>query len=60
MFVYQNEKDMPFGEIKKDDGSFHHLSCNGSRRHVISWDSNGSHCSEPNCEINYKNRGERK
>ena len=32
-----------------------HIIEEGSRNHVISWDSDGEHCSEPNCEINNKN-----
>ncbi len=33
-----------------------HITKEGSRSHVIHWDSNGSHCSEPNCEINHLRR----
>lgn len=29
-----------------------HIIKEGSREHVIYWDSSGSHCSEPNCEWN--------
>lgn len=29
-----------------------HVIEEGSRHHVISYDSKGRHCSEPNCEIN--------
>lgn len=52
---YDKEEDMPMGEIKVVEGKdmIHHLVCNGSRRHVIWWDSNGQHCSEKHCEINY-------
>jgi len=32
-----------------------HIVKEGSREHVIYWDTNGSHCSEPNCEINQEN-----
>lgn len=52
--IYDKEGDMPRGEIKKEDGTYHHLICDGSRRHVSWFDSHGEHCSEPNCEINYK------
>ena len=31
-----------------------HIIKENSRKHVVYWDSNGKHCSEPNCEINYK------
>ncbi|MCF7795954.1 hypothetical protein K9M42_02575 [Patescibacteria group bacterium] len=41
---------------KKDkDGYIEHLHCEGSRRHVIFWDTNGEHCSEKNCEVNRNN-----
>lgn len=33
-----------------------HIIKEGSRKHVVSYDSNGSRCSEPNCEINLKSR----
>lgn len=56
MKFYENEKDMPICEIKKEDRIVHHLVCNGSRRHVSHWDSNGEHCSEPECEINHKKK----
>jgi hypothetical protein len=52
MRFYDNEKDMPWCEIEKEDGKVHHLVCEGSRRHVISYDTHGNHCSEPRCEIN--------
>jgi len=29
-----------------------HITEEGSRRHVLRWDSQGRHCSEPNCEVN--------
>ena len=35
-----------------DDGIERHIICNGARFHVVSWDSKGEKCSEPNCEIN--------
>lgn len=30
-----------------------HIICEGARWHVHSWDSNGRHCSEPDCEDNH-------
>ncbi len=56
MKFYKSEKDMPIGEIEKSDELFHHLVCEGSRRHVLHWDSNGEHCKEPRCEINSRNK----
>jgi len=33
---------------------FKHVYKEGSRKHVISYSSEGRQCSEPNCEINHK------
>jgi hypothetical protein len=33
-----------------------HIVKEGARYHVVSYDTNGAHCSEPNCEMN-KPRG---
>ena len=30
-----------------------HIVCEGARWHVYSWDNNGTHCSEPDCEDNH-------
>lgn len=54
MKSYKTQTDMPIGELEKENGTVEHLVCQGSRRHVISYDTNGEHCSEPKCEINYK------
>jgi hypothetical protein len=35
------------------NGWLHHIVCDGWRRHVIWWDSNGSHCTEEQCEVNH-------
>ena len=32
-----------------------HIRCEGARFHVLSWDSNGPHCSQPHCIINKPN-----
>jgi len=37
------------------DGTEKHIIKKGARYHVLSWDTNGRHCSEPNCEVNKKN-----
>lgn len=39
------------------DGTEKHIYCDGARFHVLHWDSNGEHCSEPNCEINKRKKG---
>jgi hypothetical protein len=30
-----------------------HIVKEGARYHVIWWDTEGKHCSEPDCEINH-------
>ena len=37
-----------------EDGTEKHISCDGARFHVVSWNQDGRRCSEPNCEINRK------
>lgn len=39
-----------------------HIICEGARFHVLHWDTQGSHCNEPNCEVNHytKHYNERK
>ena len=34
-----------------------HIIKEGSRRHVLYWNTNGKHCSEPDCEINQEKKG---
>lgn len=38
--------------IVNEDGSIQHVICDGARFHVLSWSTLGTHCSEPDCEIN--------
>ena len=33
-----------------------HVFKEGNRNHVLHWDSEGEHCSNPNCEINKSKR----
>ena len=40
--------------IYNSDGSVKHISKEGSRYHILYYDSEGAHCSEKNCEINKK------
>ena len=37
-----------------ESGHIKHVSKEGSREHVLWWDSNGCHCSEKDCEINFQ------
>jgi len=37
-----------------------HIIEEGSRHHVKYWDSQGAHCSEPDCEINRRYKEEKK
>ena len=39
-------------EKASDPKFIKHIRCEGARFHVLSWDSNGTHCSEPDCIIN--------
>lgn len=47
-------KDIFIAPKKNTDGSLKHIIKDGARYHVISFHSDGLHCSEPNCEINKK------
>ena len=35
-----------------DKNYIKHVHCNGAKFHLLSWDSNGRHCSEKNCIVN--------
>lgn len=39
-------------ELNKEE----HIVKEGSRLHVLHYDTQGVHCSEPNCEINHRNK----
>ncbi len=41
-----------------EDGTEKHIFVEGARYHVLWWDSNGKHCSVPNCEINRRKENE--
>jgi|APSaa5957512622_1039677.scaffolds.fasta_scaffold17887_5 hypothetical protein len=54
-------KNKEFKEIYEDimdhngmNGRKKHIIQEGSRRHVVSWNSNIAICSEPDCEMNIK------
>ena len=38
--------------VRNPDGSIQHVYCEGARFHVLSWSTEGRHCSEPDCEVN--------
>jgi len=38
------------------DGSEVHITLDGARFHVLSYSTQGTHCSEPNCEINRRSK----
>lgn len=53
----------PLPRKRKEDGTLHHVQCNGHRQHVIWWTGKErldgtvvgvEHCSEPECEINFQ------
>jgi hypothetical protein len=37
-------------------GYVKHVRCEGARFHVLYWDSNGCHCTDPKCIINHRPR----
>ena len=37
-----------------DDETLKHICKEGARYHVLYWNTQGRHCSEPKCEINRK------
>lgn len=43
-------------EYNKDGTIKHPLHKEGARYHVLHWDTDGIHCSEPNCEINKRSK----
>jgi hypothetical protein len=49
----QPNESIPFPPPRYDDGVLEHVYCEGARFHTSSWDSNGTHCSEPECEVNH-------
>ncbi len=46
----------PLPRILNEDGTLEHISCEGSREHVISFSQSGQECSESKCEINKKEK----
>lgn len=43
-----------FNRERNADGHLKHIYCDSARFHVLSWSSRGMHCSEPECEINFR------
>ena len=37
----------------KDKKEVKHITKDNSPHHILSWDEQGKHCSEPNCEVNF-------
>jgi len=53
--MYDKQTPFPYEytpQIKNKDGTLKHIRKEGARYHVLRYDSNGVHCSEPNCEVN--------
>lgn len=50
----QKERAKVFAQLleRNPDGTHKHVICEGARFHVLSWGTEGTHCSEPDCEIN--------
>lgn len=47
-----NQKYELIPQIINPDGTLKHIFKEGARYHVEWWDTNGTHCSETNCELN--------
>lgn len=45
-------RDAALPKIRLTNGSLKHIVREGSREHVLWYDSRGQHCTEPDCEIN--------
>lgn len=50
--VVENPHAIPPVRKASDRRYIQHVRCEGARFHVISYDSHGPQCSEPNCIIN--------
>jgi hypothetical protein len=56
--VYLHEHFCQYAVDVEPSSPATHIIQEGSRQHVISYDSQGRHCSEPNCEINFELQSE--
>jgi hypothetical protein len=45
-----------YEKLLTGDGYKKHICSFGSREHVLSYDSNGTHCSEKDCIVNVTNK----
>ena len=58
--TFSGEKDISFNpfsmpvETTEQKEYVKHIIEEGSHEHVLRYDTNGVHCSEPNCEVNFK------
>lgn len=43
---------IPREPAESDPAYVKHVSCEGAGFHVLSWDTNGRHCSERDCIVN--------
>lgn len=53
--MYDRQTPRPYKYIphlKNKDGTLKHIRTEGARYHVLWYDDQGIHCSEPNCEVN--------
>lgn len=44
---------------RNPNGTLKHIRKEGSRYHILLYDSKGRHCSEPECEVNKRNEERR-
>lgn len=55
--IYQDEYTTAIPREPASDPAYvKHVQCEGARFHVLSWSQLGTHCSEPRCIINKRER----
>ena len=56
MIRIDNPDIWPVLRARMDDGTLHHVICEGARYHVIWWNGLGEYWIEPECEINKQHK----
>lgn len=55
--AYKQQEELRKQKMMLSEPVVPHVIEEGSREHVLSYDSQGRHCSEPTCEINREEEG---
>ena len=50
--IYNPWYSPPQEPSERDKDWIKHVTCDGARFHILSWDKYGKHCSEPRCIVN--------